>query len=56
MVSKELVRVHQDLVAPVCALEEYAQTTDCSPIIDVISMALRKILEDIENEKYEVKK
>lgn len=56
MVSKELVRVHQDLVSPVCALEEYAQTTDCSPIIDVISMALRKILEDIEAGKYEDKK
>ena len=56
MVSKELVRVHQDLVSPVCALEEYAQTVEVSPIIDVISLALRKILDDIENGKYEVKK
>ena len=42
--------IHENLVAPVCALEEYCVLANSSPIVDTVAMALRKILDDIEED------
>ena len=45
--------IHQRLVFPVCALEEYCHMgSDSSPIVDVITMTLRRLLNDIEMDVY----
>lgn len=56
MISKELVKVHQELVAPVCALEEYIDCHEPSSMLDCICQSLKRVLDDIENERYEEKK
>lgn len=48
--------IHENLVAPVCALEEYCVLANSSPIVDTVAMALRKILDDIEEDLMEENK
>ena len=43
--------IHAKLVSPICALEEYCRLDgDCSPIVDTVSIALRPILDKIEED------
>ena len=44
----KLNEVHADLVTPVCALEEVCESTEQDAMVNVIAIALRKILDDIE--------
>lgn len=44
--------IHAKLVSPVCALEEYCKMSDCSPIVDTVAIALRHILDEIEEDAY----
>lgn len=45
--------IHAKLVSPVCALEEYCRLGEnYSPIVDTISIALRHILNEIEDDMY----
>lgn len=49
--------IHADMVSPVCALEEFiVMSENPSPMLDVIALAFRKVLDDIELGKYEEKK
>ena len=42
--------IFDELVDPVCALEEYCNTGDASAIVCIISKALLDILHDIEDD------
>ena len=45
--------IHYKLVHPVCALEEYCRIgADSSPIVYTLTMALRHILDEIEDDMY----
>ena len=45
--------IHEKLVNPICALEEYVDSTQCdSAIVTTISIALRHILNEIEVDAY----
>lgn len=49
--------IHAKLVSPVCALEEYCKLGEnYSPIVDTISIALRHILNEIEEDFMKEKK
>lgn len=56
MDKKELRATHSSLVPIVCALEEYiVHAPDCSPIIEVIGVALRAELDKLEKIAYSPK-
>jgi len=43
--------IHVKLVSPICALEEYCRFGEnYSPIVDTVSIALRHILNEIEED------
>ena len=49
--------IHYKLVSPVCALEEYVSVSGgCSPIVDTITIVLRHILNEIEEDFMKEKK
>lgn len=44
--------IYNKLVNPVCALEEYINVANSSPIVDTIALALRHILNEVEADMY----
>lgn len=44
--------IYNRLVNPVCALEEYINMANSSPIVDTIALALRHILNEVEADMY----
>lgn len=44
--------IYNKLVNPVCALEEYINVANSSPIVDTIALALRHILNEVEQDMY----
>lgn len=44
--------IYDKLVHPVCALEEYTNMANSSPIVDTIALALRCILNEVEEDMY----
>lgn len=47
MTKKE---IHAILVDPICALEEYVNMSDSSAIVNTVAIALRHILDKIEDD------
>ena len=47
--------IYDMLVHPVCALEEYINMANSSPIVDTIALALRHVLDAVEEDMYKEK-